>query len=98
LATVQIKVDDDPVTVLDLIRIALPLPEYVAKRLSEHTGRRITRTETQRFSRFEDGADLYSIVEYALVTESWCSLLKKADAPVGLLFKVFRIYPPGLGG
>jgi hypothetical protein len=74
----------------ELARIALPFPEYVAMRLSEHTGKRIAPRETKNFSRYEDGADPYSVLEYALVTESWCTHLRNADKPAGLLFSTFE--------
>jgi hypothetical protein len=92
---VTLKVGDDAHTIVECVRIAAPFPEYVAKRLSEHTGQRITPRETATFSRFEKGPDAYSVLEYALCTESWCSLLKKADAPAGLLFKHFEAIRQG---
>jgi hypothetical protein len=85
----KLKIVDDDRT-WELARIALPFPEYVAKRLSEHTGRQLTPSETKNFSRCENGADPYSVLEYALVTESWCTLLRNADTPAGLLFSTFE--------
>jgi hypothetical protein len=87
---VTVKIQDEQRPSVECVRIALPFPEYVAKRLSEHTGREVTPRETGNFTRFETGPHPYFALEYGLATESWCTMLKKADAPAGLLFRCFE--------
>jgi DNA-binding MarR family transcriptional regulator len=72
------------------IRVALPFPDYVAKRLSEHSGKRVPPTATATFRRFESGPDPYCVLEYALATENWCTLIRNARTPGGLLYSQFE--------
>jgi hypothetical protein len=78
------KQDDGSFSEEDCIRIALPLNEYAARRLSEHSGRKVTSKDTAHLEK-KGGADPYSILEYALVTSTWCDILKAADLPAGKL-------------
>jgi hypothetical protein len=78
------KQDDGSFSEEESLRIALPLNEYAARRLSEHSGREVTPRDTAHLEK-KGGADPYSILEYALVTPTWCDILKAADLPAGKL-------------
>jgi hypothetical protein len=76
------KRNDGSFSERDCIRLALPLNEYAARRLSEHSGREVTPKDTAHLAK-KGGANPYSILEYALVTPTWCDILKAADLPAG---------------
>jgi hypothetical protein len=85
-----------------LIRSAPRFKDYAARRLSEHTGRDISASDLMPLEKmigvdlysFDDYAfvDPYSILEYALITHSWCDLLKAETtrSPVAMLKSVWH--------
>jgi DNA-binding MarR family transcriptional regulator len=86
----------------DLIRSAPRFKDYAARRLREHTGRDISASDMIPLEKmigadlysFHDYAlvDPYSILEYALITHSWCDLLKAETtrSPVAMLKSVWH--------
>jgi len=83
------KQDDGSFREQDCIRIALPLNEYASRRLSKHSGREVTPKDTAHLEK-KGGADPYSILEYALVTPTWCDILKAAHLPAGKLMVMWN--------
>ena len=82
LAWVDLKMKDG--SVVRSMRLAPPINEYAARRLSDESGKVIRPNDLTTLLRKK--GELYSILEYALCTESWCTWLKsKADKPAGWL-------------
>jgi hypothetical protein len=69
------------------LRIALPLHEYAAKRLSAHTGRIITPSSLTALHK-KEALDPYCTIDHALSTPSWANLLKTAKG-AGMLISLW---------
>lgn len=69
-------------------RLTLPLHECAALRLTHASGKFVAPSNCKNLAGKESD-DHYSVIEYALATESWATLIREANAPIAMLMKEF---------
>jgi hypothetical protein len=69
-------------------RIALPIEEYAALRLSQNS-RKVVPVANCQYIAGKLATDIYSVIEHGLATPSWRSSIPKANSPIGLLMAEF---------
>jgi hypothetical protein len=69
-------------------RIALPIAEYTALRLSQNS-RKVVPVEKCQYIGGKQATDIYSVIEHGLATPSWSVSIPAADFPIALLMHQF---------
>jgi hypothetical protein len=70
------------------IRIALPLHEYAALRLTQASGKQVESSYCTKLVN-KQGDDHYAVIEYGLATESWATLIREGRSPIAVLMHCF---------
>jgi hypothetical protein len=68
--------------------LTLPLHECAALRLTHASGKYVAPSNCKGLAGKESD-DHYSVIEYGLATESWATIIRKADYPIAMLMKHF---------
>lgn len=69
-------------------RLTLPLHECASLRLTHASGKFIAPSNCIHLAR-KESEDHYAVMEYALATESWATIIRTVDSPIGLLMSKF---------